>query len=230
MAPDGRLSGRAGLVQPTRPWRGLASDREDRRAARRRHLWIKTRESRTVRAIAASRARPPIPSGAASWTLRRATGSRSNQWSWRSWRTRPCSEGMEGAPALIRWGGRAGRVYSRFDILHFSGFRKAGGAVASQHAQMLTLKSLRTRRTNDSTSVEAIPRRADRWRRNSFQTRPRATATQRVTVDWFTRYIEAMRAWLAPPTRFNRQTTRSRQTAPPAPPRAPPRTRAGSAP
>src|SRR5262249_32608098 len=113
--------------------------------------------------------------------------------------------------ALTR-GGTSNNVMSGGTLLaHESGRPEA--SLPPSTREMLTLKSLRTRRTTDSTSGEAIPRCWEMWRRSSSQTRPRATAIQRVTVDWFTRYMAAIRAWLAPPTRFRRQTTRSRSVS-----------------
>ena len=92
VAPDGRVSGRTGLVQPARPWRRLAPDRQ-RPACRCRRLPLDQDPGRIGRLVQ-SRDRgldDRIPSGAASWILPPAGGSPRRRWSSPVWPHRRCS-------------------------------------------------------------------------------------------------------------------------------------------
>ena len=107
MAPDGRLSGRAGLVQPARS-AAPARARRRRPACRSpmRSSGSRSRVSRTAPATAASRARRPIPSGAASSIPPPAAGSRSRRSSWRARHPAAVLRGA-GSGAALRWCGAA---------------------------------------------------------------------------------------------------------------------------
>ena len=149
--PTAVVSGRAGLVQPARPRRRLASDGQRGRAARStRSSGSRSRANRTARAIGASRARRPIPSGAASWIRPPAGGSPRRRWSSPVWPHRRCSSRRNNRRAgravdagRRKWLASPGALPERPPILDTGSFSGAAGIQGPREFSMRSTVLLR---------------------------------------------------------------------------------------